>query len=144
MLLAKNVLDTTLDNIARIERRLKKPEREYWFFENREMYRQILRNLELKRARDQRAYEAAENRYDRLLKPANENDLAVARANLAQAQAQLAQAQREWERIKDGANPADLAVLEAKLADAQREWERVKDGPTQADIISAKARVAAA
>jgi HlyD family secretion protein len=144
LLLAKNVLDKTLDNITRIERRLKKPESQYYFFESRDLYRQILNNLELKRARDQRAYEDSQNRYNRLLEPADENDLAVARANLALAQAQLEQAQREWERIKDGANPSELAVLEAKLADAQREWERVKDGPTQADIISAKARVAAA
>jgi HlyD family secretion protein len=144
LLLAENVLNRTLDNIERIERKLKKPESAYLFFESRELYRDILKNLELKRARDQRAYEEAQNRYNRLLEPANESDLAVARADLLQAQAQLDQAQREWERIQAGANPADLAVLEARLADAQREWERVKDGPTQADLTSAEARVAAA
>ena len=35
-------------------------------------------------------------------------------------------------------------MLEAQLDDAQREWERLKDGPDPADIAAAQARVAAA
>jgi HlyD family secretion protein len=39
---------------------------------------------------------------------------------------------------------ADVAIAEAQLADAEREWERLKDGTDPADIKAAEARVAAA
>jgi HlyD family secretion protein len=39
---------------------------------------------------------------------------------------------------------ADVAIAEAQLADAQREWERLKDGPDPADIKAAQARIEAA
>lgn len=38
---------------------------------------------------------------------------------------------------------ANLEVAKAKLDDAQREWERLKNGPDPADIQAAEARVAA-
>lgn len=142
--LAKNVLDRTLDNIERIERKLRRPESKYMFWESRDLYKTILKNLELKRAGDQRAYENAQNHYDRLLAPPDETNLAVARADLAQAQAQLDAAQRDWERLQSGPNPVDLAVLEARLEDARREWERVEGGPAPQDLSAAEARIAAA
>jgi HlyD family secretion protein len=39
---------------------------------------------------------------------------------------------------------ADVAIAEAKLVDAEREWERLKDGPDPADVKAAEARIAAA
>jgi len=39
---------------------------------------------------------------------------------------------------------ADFALAKAKLEDAQREWERLKDGPDPADIAAAQAKVDAA
>ncbi len=92
----------------------------------------------------QQQYDAAVRRLNSLQGAASATDQAVAEANLATARAQLAQAQREWERVKDGPNPADIALLEAQLADAQREWERLKDGADPDDIAAAEARVAAA
>lgn len=38
---------------------------------------------------------------------------------------------------------AKLALAKAQLLDAQREWDRLKDGPDPADIASAQARVTA-
>ena len=38
---------------------------------------------------------------------------------------------------------ATLAVAKAQLADAQREWDRLKNGPDPADIAAAESRVAA-
>ena len=60
------------------------------------------------------------------------------------AKAQAAQAERHWERVKDGASPADLAVLEASLADAQRELERWRNGPNPDEVAAARAHVEAA
>ncbi len=39
---------------------------------------------------------------------------------------------------------SDVAVAEAQLADAEREWERLRNGPDPADIAAAEARIAAA
>jgi HlyD family secretion protein len=92
----------------------------------------------------QQQYDFAVRQLNSLLGTADETDLAVRQADLETAQAQLAEAEREWERIKDGANPADISLLEAQLEDARREWQRVKEGPDPADLAAAQARVAAA
>ncbi len=144
MLLAKNNLDNTQSSVDRIQKRLDQSPTAYFFFESKEFYRRILDNLKLKLVRDQRTYDVAAEKYNRLLEPVDPNDLLVAQANLAKAQAELAQAQRDWERVQDGPNQADIAVLEANLADAQREWERLKDGPDPADLAAAQAQVDAA
>ncbi len=144
LLLAQNALEQTEENIARIERRLAVPESAYKFWESRRLYQRILESLKLKRVRDQRAYEEAAERYQRLLQPPDPSDLAVAQANLEKAKAQLAQAQREWERVKDGSSPAEIALLQAQLDDARRQWERWKDGPDPNELVAAQARLAAA
>jgi HlyD family secretion protein len=97
------------------------------------------------------AYSVAQQQYDAAVRTLNsmqgtaaDTDVAVRQADLDTAQAQLIEAEREWERIKDGTNPADIALLEAQLDDAQREWDRLKDGPDPADLAAAQARVAAA
>lgn len=92
----------------------------------------------------QQKYDYAVRNYNYLLSSASETDLAVAEANLATAQARLLESQRQYERIKDGANPADVALLEAQLSDAQREWERIKDGADPDDVAVAEARITAA
>ncbi len=49
----------------------------------------------------------------------NEIDQALLDANVALAHAQVADAEREWERVKDGADPDDVAAARARLAAAQ-------------------------
>ncbi len=94
---------------------------------------------------------AAEQKRDAALRNLNwykgtpsEEEIAEADANVALAQARLTEAQAEWERVKDGPDPAEVALLEAQLADARREWERLKNGADPDDIAAAEARVAAA
>jgi HlyD family secretion protein len=144
MLLAENALNNTKNQIARIEKKLKKPEEAYIFFESRQFYNDILENLESKLVRDQRSYEDSVEKHNDLLEPPNPNDVALAEAALALAQARLAQAERDWEREKDGPSQAEIAFLQAQLADAQREMERLQGGPDPDDIAEAEARVAAA
>ncbi len=101
-------------------------------------------NLLSQLAAAQQQYDAAVRNLNALKGVGSDTDIAVAQANLATAQAQLLDAQRQYERVKDGPNPADVALAEAQLADAQREWERLKDGADPADILVAEARIAAA
>ncbi|NMC52269.1 MAG: efflux RND transporter periplasmic adaptor subunit [Chloroflexi bacterium] len=44
------------------------------------------------------------------------NEVAEAEARVTLAKAQLEDAQREWERLKDGADPEDIAAAEARVA----------------------------
>ncbi len=69
------------------------------------------------------------------------DEIAQSDAKLAQAQAALVTAQHNWDRVKDGANPADKAILEAQLADAQRAYDRIKNGPNADDVAAAQARI---
>lgn len=105
-------------------------------------------NLERARLLSQMA--AAQQQYDLAVRnlnslegTASSIDQAVAKSNLDTVRAQLLEAQREWERVKDGPNPADLALLGAQLSDAERQWERLKDGSDPDDIAAAEARIAA-
>ena len=144
LVLAQNALNNTRREIERIEKKISKPQDAYLPWESREIYRSILQGLELKLLSVQRAYEQAENKYNRLLEPAKPTDLAQTEAEYARAKAELTQAERELERLQDGPSPGELAVLEARLADARREWQRLKDGPPAEDIAKAQARLAAA
>ena len=144
LLLAEKVLKDTLKSYRSIEHRVNMNPKRYLFFESRALYRRILDSLEIKRVRDQRAYEELLKRYNNLKAPADPNDVALAQAALELAKAQMAQAERQWERVKEGSSPADLAVLEANLADAQRERIRWQDGPNPDEVVAARARVEAA
>jgi len=92
----------------------------------------------------QQKYDYTVRNYNFLLSSASETDLAVAEANLATAQAQRVEAERQYERIKDGANPADVSLLEAQVTDSQREWERIKNGADPDDVTVAETRISAA
>ncbi len=144
LVLAEKKINDNQETIERFQKKLSKPEDKYKPWESRRMYKQILEGLDMQRIQLQIAYENSQQKYQDLQSPPNPIDAAVAEANLMDAQAQLLEAERDWERIKDGASPADIALLEARLADAQREWERLKDGPAPEDIAAAQARVAAA
>lgn len=74
----------------------------------------------------------------------SDTEISEAEANYAQAQANLDKAQLEWDRIKDGGNPAELALLKAQLADAQREYENYKNGAPQNEVDAIEAQIAAA
>jgi HlyD family secretion protein len=92
----------------------------------------------------QQKYDYAVRNYNYLISSASETDLAVAEANVATAKAQQQEAERQYERIKDGPNPADVSLLEAQLADAQREWDRIKNGADPDDVSVAESRISAA
>jgi len=141
---AEKVLDKTLADIAHYEMKARKSPNTYMFWESRELYKMILESLDLKRIKDQKAYDRADQKYTDLKEPPDPDDVLLAEANLALAKSRLTQAQRDWERVESGATPGEIAVLEAKLADAQREAARWQGGPAAEEISAAEAKVAAA
>ena len=134
MQLAEKALNDLREEFDRMQRKLK----------GFPGYEKMIKNMQLAEAKEQLKYEETVENYERLLRPPDPQDVAVAEAELATAQAHLKEAQREWERAKDGPNQADITLLEAQLDDAKREMERLSDGPDPDDIAAAKARVAAA
>ena len=100
--------------------------------------------LQSQLAEAQQQYDLVARNLNALKSIGSDTDIAVAEANLMTAKAQLLDAQRQYERVKDGPNPAEVALMEAQLADAEREWTRLKDGPDPDDILVAEAHVAAA
>ncbi len=111
LLLAENILKQTQDNIDKINKRLTKPDSKYKFYESRDVYENILDSLEKKKVNDQRTYDKVLARYNNLLAPPDPDDLSLAQTALAAAEAQLAQAQTEWERVKDGPDPANTSLI---------------------------------
>ncbi len=144
MLLAKKRRDDFLENIEHVRSKLNRNPKAYKPWESKTMYKKILNNLERSYPQVQLAYEKSKTRYENLLKPADQTDIAVAQAALQTAQSRLADAKRAYQRVVSGPDKAEIALLEAKLADARREYARVKNGAPQEDIAAAQARIAAA
>jgi len=144
MLLAEKKLNDLEDQIEKFERKAKGPFSPYKPWESAKLYKRIIEGLEMQLPQLQIAYDNAVQKYNNLLEPPDPMDVAVAEAAVFAAQAQLDDANLQYERIKDGASPADIAVLEAQLADAQREYERVKGGAPAEDIAILEAQIAAA
>jgi len=141
---AQKVIERTLADIAHYEMKARKSPSTYAFWESRDLYKMILESLELKRIKDQKAFDRADKKYNDLKEPPDPDEVTLAEANLALAQSRLGQAQRDWERLAAGTSPGEVAILQAKLADAQREAARWKDGPAAEEIRAAEARVTAA
>jgi HlyD family secretion protein len=145
MLLAENKVNKTLDDLDMANKKLKYGPAKYWpkeiKAEYRKQFRNLIKNLEIKLAWDQLAYQNSTDKYNELLKPVDPIELALAQADLAIDQAQLEQAQREYERIKDSPSEADIAVLDAQINVAKREYEALGEGPDPDDLALAQARV---
>lgn len=141
---SQSYIDEAQAQVVLVKDQLDRAKERYAPYENKPEDNLTRARLLSELAAAQQQYDFAVRQLNSLQGPMNATDLAVQETNLATAQAQLLEAQREWERIKDGPNPADMAVLEAQFEDAQREYERVKDGADPADVVVAQARVDAA
>lgn len=67
----------------------------------------------LANARD--SLEKAKRDLNYLIQTPDEKELAISEAKVAVALAEYEDAQREWERVKDGADPDDIAAAEARI-----------------------------
>ncbi len=121
---------------------LEKAQEDFKPYENKPEDNLARANFQAKLAAAQQAYDAAVRQLNALLGTGSQADIAVAEADLAAAKAQLAEAEREWERVKQGPNPADVALLEAQIAKAQRDYETFSQGPDPDEVALAEARLA--
>ena len=108
-------VDTYQANYLAAQNTLKKAQEDYDKVKDRgadDRLRTIFLNAlyDARRRRD-----SAKAAYDWFLEKASDFDLAAADANLALAKAQQADAQREWDRLKNGADPADVQAAQARI-----------------------------
>jgi len=126
--------------IARVTNQIKSaPDKLTW-----ERLRRQLKELKLEQLKMQADYDKRLYRYEHMDEPAEEDDIALAQAELTTAQLQLRQAQQELDGAQAGAAGGDLAIAEVQLAGAQDTWERWKDGPDPQEIAMAEERLAVA
>jgi multidrug resistance efflux pump len=147
MLLAENRLSKTREDIADIERQIKKyatmdylPKK--YKKEIISAYREALKGFDIKETQEQIAFNDAKIRYNDLIAPPDPVDLAVAEANYLTAQATLLQAERDLERVLDGPEIGDVAVLDAQIDKGFRDYQTYSAGPDPDDVALAEARVA--
>lgn len=102
----------------------------------------ILAKNELDKAKE--AYSQVQNLgEDNVIRAGALSRLGTAQQNYDRAEANLNYALGRPDTIEVSQAEAKLALAQAQLEDAQREWERLKNGADPQDITAAKARIAA-
>jgi multidrug efflux pump subunit AcrA (membrane-fusion protein) len=146
MLLAENKLNKTIEDINKVEKKIKKYSASKLPSEIRttilKNLRKALKGLDIQKTQAQLAYNKAQHRYNNLLRPPDPVDLQVAEAAHLNAQAKLQQAARDLERVLDGPDTGDVAVLEAQIEKGYRDYETFSAGPDPDDVALAEARIA--
>jgi multidrug resistance efflux pump len=97
--------------------------------------------LQAQVAAAQKAYDAAETRYNNLVGASNQYEMAVARANLSLLESQLADAHRRYEKLQQGPDPDALEQAQARLAMAEANLARARAKPTSEQLALAQAQV---
>lgn len=141
---SQSLIDDAQAQVVIAKDRLDKAKEKYAPYENKPEDNLTRASLLSQLSLAQQQYDAAVRKLNGLQGTSGPTDIAVKEADLATAKAQLEQAKRDWERLKDGPNPADIALLKAQLDDAKREYDRLKNGADPNDIAAAQARIAAA
>jgi multidrug resistance efflux pump len=119
LLLAEKALDRAKDDLSRAERQFANGRDPIWTFVSKREARLLLTTLERNVAAAQRRYEDSRQKYQDLLAPPDEVDLAVAEAALVLAQSRAAEAGRKLALLASGPDPDELALAQARLRAAE-------------------------
>jgi multidrug resistance efflux pump len=133
MLLAEKQLDMKRDDLRKAEQKFKNKDHIIWWFINKRQFKLRLTALRKQVANYERRYIDAQEKYNDLIAPPDEIDVAVAQAELAAADARLDQAQRQLDELAGGPDPdlVEIASARLKAAEAQLAAEkRALDGYT--------------
>ncbi len=119
MLLAEKALEKAQDELWRNEKKFGNENNPIWMFVNRRQVKLLLTNLERNGAIVQRRYEDSIKKYQDLIAPTDEIDLAIAEADLAYAQARLTDAEQKYASLIDGPDPDEVAAAQARISAAE-------------------------
>jgi multidrug resistance efflux pump len=135
-------IDAAWAQVVMAEKALEDAQEDFEEYANKPADNLVRATYQAKLSAAQRDYDSAVRHYNSLKSPGRDTDISVAESELATAQAQLLEAQREWEKIKDGPDPADVAYFEALIAYYEKKLVDLEDGPDPDDVALAEARVA--
>jgi multidrug resistance efflux pump len=123
MRLAENALANAQDQLARTERQFDNGKDPIWLFVNRKQVKLLLTVLERNVASAQGKYEDAIQKYEDLVAPPDEVELALAEADLAVAQMRTQDAEERHTALLDGPDPDELALAQARIRVAETALE---------------------
>ena len=136
LLLAEKRLADDRDDLFKAQRKYDKWHDIIWKFVNRRQFRLLLTVMEKGVAYSERRYLDAKKKYDDLLAPIDEIDLALARSELALADARLRQAEQERLKWLDGPDADKLEAANARLRAADAGLAAARSALQGAEIIT--------
>lgn len=119
LLLAEKRLADDREDLRKAQRKYDKRHDIIWKFVKRSQFRLLLTMMEKGVAYSERRYLDAKKKYEDLLAPLDEIDLALARSELALAEARLRQAEQERLKWLNGPDADDLEAANARLRAAE-------------------------
>lgn len=119
MRLAQNQLEKAQEDLRKAEKKWRNKKSEIWYFVGRHEYKVMMDLLRKAITLAAVRLDGATEKYEDLVEPLDEIDLAMAEADLAVARARLDQVQRERDALLNGPNPDDLAAAEARIQSAE-------------------------
>jgi HlyD family secretion protein len=137
-------IDQAKANVVLLKKQLEDAREDYEPYANKPEDSLVRATYLSKLAQAQAAYDEAVRHLNNLLGPANEIDLAQAKANLELARAGLADAQREYEKLQDGPDPNELALAEARVKNAEANLVLSEADTRQQQLDLAQAQVTTA
>jgi HlyD family secretion protein len=126
MLLAEKALARAQEELSRAERQFDNGNDPIWTFVSKREARLLLTTLERNVAAARGRYEDSLQKYQDLIAPPDEVDLAVAEAALALAQTRAAEAERKQALLAGGPDPDELALARARIRAVETALEAAK------------------
>lgn len=117
--LAENKLSITREDLEKAQKRFKNKKSLIWRFTNQRQFKLRLTLLEQEVAVLERRLMDAQQKYNDLLAPPDEIDLALAQTRLGQIQAHLNRLEQQRNDLLAGPDPDELQVAQARLNQAQ-------------------------
>lgn len=146
--LSENRLNIAREDLEKAQKKFRNKKSLIWRFVNQRQFKLQITLLEQEVAAHQRRYLDAQEKYNDLLAPPEEIDLALARTRLDQIQARLSRLQGQRYDLLNGPDPdeleaaqARLNLAQARLASAKTALEKVQiTAPMDGILVDLKAK----
>ena len=136
LLLAEKRLADDREDLRKAQRKYDKRQDIIWKFVKRSQFRLLLTMMEKGVAYSERRYLDAKKKYEDLITPLDEIDLALARSELALAEARLRQAEQERLKWLNGPDADDLEAANARLRAAEAGLAEARTAMQGAEVLA--------
>lgn len=136
LLLAEKRLADDREDLRKAQRKYDKRHDIIWKFVKRSQFRLLLTMMEKGVAYSEQRYLDAKKKYEDLLTPLDEIDLALARSELVLAEARLRQAEQERLKWLNGPDADDLEAANARLRAAEAGLAAARTAMQGAEVLA--------